>query len=266
MRYEQKGRSILSLLKGKKILVAGVANHRSIAWGIAKACIDEGAQLALTYQNERLKANAEKLTKELGSVLLFPCDVTQDSEVQSLFEQIGAEWGQLDGIVHSIAFANKDDLKGGFHETSRAGFAMANDISAFSLVSLANHARPLMQERGGSIICMSYLGGERVFPSYNMMGVAKAALEMSARYLAADLGPNNIRVNIVSPGPIRTLAAAGIAGFGSILDYVAEKAPLRRNISQEEVGKVSAFLLSDWSSGVSGETIHVDAGYHIVGM
>ncbi len=256
----------MQLLEGKKILILGIANHRSIAWGIAQACINAGAQIAVTYQSERLKVNVEKVTKDLEGVTLLPCDVSKDEELEALFSHLKETWGHLDGLVHSIAFANRDDLKGGFTDTSRDGFALANDISAYSLVTLAKHARPLMQERGGSIICMSYLGGERVFKNYNMMGVAKAALEMSAKYLAADLGPHQIRVNIVSPGPIRTLAAAGVSGFASILDHVSETAPLRRNISQEEVGKVGVFLLSDLSSGVTAETIHVDAGFHAIGM
>ena len=256
----------VGMLDGKRILVTGVANHRSIAWVVAKVCAEAGAQIAITYQNERLKSNAEKVTKELEDVLLLPCDVTQESETEALFATLQEKWGQLDGLVHSIAFADREDLKGAFHETSRAGYSLANDISAYSLVTLAHHAKPLMETNGGSIICMSYLGGERVVPNYNMMGVAKSALEMSAKYLAADLGPDQIRVNIVSPGPIKTLAAAGVAGFGGMLDVVAQRSPLRRNISQEEVGKASAFLLSDWSTGITGETIHVDAGYHVMGM
>lgn len=253
------------LLQGKKILVTGVANHRSIAWAIAKFCAEQGAQIGLTYQNERLKSNVEKLVGDM-SADLFMCDVCDDAQMVDLFAEIKQKWGQIDGLVHSIAFANKEDLKGAFHETSREGFKLAHDISSYSLVTLANHAQPLMEASGGSIICMSYLGGERVFTNYNVMGVAKASLEMAARYLASELGQHQIRVNIVSPGPIRTLAAAGISGFSGILDHVANMAPLKRNISQEEVAKTSAFLLSDLSSGVTGETIHVDAGFHVMGM
>ncbi|MCB1051902.1 MAG: enoyl-ACP reductase [Acidobacteria bacterium] len=253
------------MLNGKKILVTGVANHRSIAWAIAKYCLDQGAQVCITYQNERLRSNAEKLVGDLP-ILLLPCDVSQEEEVSALFATLQKDWGSLDGLVHSIAFANKEDLKGAFHETSRAGFGLAHDVSSFSLVILSHYAKPLMEAHGGSIICMSYLGGERVFQNYNVMGVAKASLEMAAKYLASELGPNQIRVNIVSPGPIRTLAAAGIGGFSPILDHVVQTAPLRRNINQEEVAKASAFLLSDLASGITGETIHVDAGYHIMGM
>lgn len=252
------------LLKDKNILVTGVANHRSIAWAIAQFCLEQGARICLTYQNERLRSNAEKLVGDLP-VLLLPCDVAEDQEVEHLFARLKEQWGRLDGLVHSIAFANREELQGNFRETSRAGFGLAHDVSSYSLVCLSRHAAPLMQERG-SIICMSYLGGERVFPNYNIMGVAKASLEMAARYLAADLGPLGIRVNVVSPGPIRTLAAAGIAGLTGILDHVASVTPLRRNIDQKDVATASAFLLSDLASGITGETLHVDAGYHIMGM
>ncbi len=254
------------LLKDKKILVLGIANHRSIACAIARFCREQGAQLCLTYQSERLKRSVEKLSPDLGSPLLLPCDVTSEEQVVSLFAEIGKAWGSLDGLVHSIAFANQEDLKGAFVDTSRDGFLLAQEISSFSLTILAKYAKPLMSEMGGSIVCMTYLGGERVVQNYNVMGVAKASLDMSARYLASDLGPSGIRVNIVSPGPIRTLAAAGVSGFKSILDYVKERTPLKRNVTQEEVAQVSAFLLSDLSRAVTGETIHVDAGFHIVGM
>lgn len=253
------------LLKDKHILITGIANHRSIAYGIAKFCHEQGAKLCLTYQNERLQKNLKKLSAELGDPLLLQCDVTQEAEAESAFKSLGQHWERLDGVVHAIAFANQDDLKGDFVDTSMDGFLMAQNISAYSLTLLARLAKPLMHD-GGSIICMSYLGGERVVRNYNVMGVAKASLEMSARYLAADLGPQGIRVNIVSPGPIKTLAAAGIAGFKSILDAVAEGAPLRRNVSQDDVANVSGFLLSDMASAVTGETIHVDAGHHILGL
>lgn len=254
------------LLEGKKILILGAANHRSIAWGVAKACDEEGAEICLTYQSEKLKSKIEGLVGELSrKPLLIPCDVTDDEHVGSLFNTIKKQWGHLDGLVHSIAFAQRDDLDNGFAQTSREGFSLALDISAYSFVILARHAAALMSN-GGSMICMSYLGGERVFTNYNIMGVAKSALEMSARYLAADLGPKQIRVNVVSPGPLRTLAAAGIPGFTKILDEVAQTAPLKRNVLQEEVAKASVFLLSDYASGVSAETLHVDCGYHAMGM
>lgn len=254
------------LLKDKKIVVLGIANHRSIAFAIAKACVEQGAKLCVTYLNDRLLRSVEKLSDDLGKPLLFPCDVTFDDQVEALFAFLKEQWGTVDGMVHSLAFANQDDLKGEFVDTSREGFLLAHNISAYSLTQLAKHARPLMAENGGSIICMTYLGGERVVTNYNVMGVAKASLDMSAKYLAANLGPDNIRVNIVSPGPIRTLAAAGIAGFRGILDAVKEKNPLRRNVSQEDVANTSVYLLSDLASAVTGETIHVDCGYHILGM
>ncbi len=254
------------LLKDKKILVLGIANHRSIAYSIAKYCHEQGARIGITYQTERLKSNAEKLAANFQDPLVLPCDVTDENQVIGLFEQVREAWGGLDGMVHSIAFARQEDLKGAFADTSKDGFLLAHEISSFSLTLLARHAKPLMAENGGSIICMTYLGGERVVENYNVMGVAKASLDMSARYLAMDLGAHNIRVNIVSPGPIRTLAAAGISGFKTILDYVRERTPLKRNVNQEDVARVSAFLLSDLATAVTGETIHVDAGYHIVGM
>lgn len=254
------------MLKDKKIVVLGIANHRSIAYAIAKACVQQGAQLCVTYLNDRLKRSVEKLSDDLGDPLLLPCDVTSDEQVASLFTSLKEKWGRLDGMVHSLAFANQDDLKGEFVDTSRDGFLLAHNISAYSLTLLAKHARPLMAEHGGSMICMTYLGGERVVTNYNVMGVAKASLDMSAKYLAANLGPDNIRVNIVSPGPIKTLAAAGIGGFRSILDSVKEKNPLRRNVSQEDVANTSVFLLSDLAGAITGETIHVDCGYHILGM
>jgi enoyl-[acyl-carrier protein] reductase I len=254
------------LLKDKQILVCGIANHRSIAYSVAKFCHEQGARICMTYQNERLRKGAQKLADQLGDALLLQCDVTVESEVEALFASIKEEWGHLDGMVHSIAYANQEDLQGEFADTSRDGFLLAHEISAYSLTTLSRYARPLMAEHGGSIICMTYLGGERVVQNYNVMGVAKAALDMSAKYLASNLGPQGIRVNIVSPGPIKTLAAAGVSGFKGILDQVKERTPLRRNVTQEEVARVSAFLLSDLATAVTGETIHVDAGYHILGM
>lgn len=253
------------LLKDKRILVVGIANARSIAYGVAKACLAQGAKLCVTYLNDRMKKSLDKLVPELGDPLVLPCDVTDDAQVDALFASIKEEWGGLDGMVHSIAFADQQDLKGSFVETSREGFLLAQNISAYSLIQLSRGALPLMSE-GGSILCMSYLGGERVVHNYNVMGVAKASLEMTAKYLAADLGPSGVRVNIVSPGPIKTLAAAGIGGFRSILDTVKAVNPLRNNVSPEDVGGTSAFLLSDLAKMVTGETIHVDAGYHILGL
>lgn len=254
------------LLKGKKVLILGVANHRSIAWGVAQACDQEGAEICLTYQTDKLKGKLEQLCSKLKQKpLLIPCDVTDDDDVKHLFQVVKREWGYLDGLVHSVAYADKKDLGQPFSQTSRDGFKLALDISAYSFVILARYAAELMSE-GGSMLCMSYLGGERVFTNYNVMGVAKSALEMATRYLAADLGNHGIRVNIVSPGPIRTLAAAGIPGLSKILDEVAQTAPLKRNVSQEEVAKTSVFLLSDYSSAISAETIHVDCGYHAMGM
>ena len=254
------------LLKDKNILVLGIANHRSIAYAIAKFCFEQGARLCVTYLNDRLKRSVEKLSASLGDPILLPCDVTDENQVADLFTELGKKWDRIDGMVHSLAFANQEDLKGDFIETSRDGFLLAQNISSYSLTLLARHARPMMKEHGGSIICMTYIGGERVVQNYNVMGVAKASLDMSARYLASNLGPDGIRVNIVSPGPIKTLSAAGVSGLKAMLDSVAERNPLRRNVSQEDVAHVSAFLLSDFSKAVTGELIHVDAGYHIIGM
>jgi len=253
------------LLKDKNIVVLGIANHRSIAYAIARYCHDQGARLCITYLNERLEKNVRKLAADLGDPLILPCDVTSEEEIEALFASIGNAWDRIDGLVHSVAFASQDDLKVDYVDTSREGWLLAHNISSYSLTALARYAKPLMQE-GSSIICMSYLGGERVVQNYNVMGVAKASLEMSARYLASDLGPAGIRVNIVSPGPIKTLSAAGVSGLKAILDEVRERNPLRRNVSQEDVAKVSAFLLSDLSTAVTGEIIHVDAGFHIIGM
>ena len=253
------------LLKDKRILILGIANHRSIAAGIARACHEQGATLCLTYLNDKMKKGVEKVARDLGEPLLLPCDVTNDEQVADLFNHLKEAWGEIDGLVHSLAFADQTDLRGSFAETSRDGFLLAQNISAFSLVHLSKHALPLMKE-GSSVICMSYLGGERVVENYNVMGVAKASLEMSAKYLAATLGPDGVRVNIVSPGPIKTLAASGIGGFRSILDSVKAVNPLRRNVTPEDVGGTAVYLLRDLSRAVTGETIHVDAGYHVIGM
>lgn len=254
------------LLAGRTYVVMGVANKRSIAWGIARALHDAGARLIFTYQGERLKKNVEELaaTLEGNDSLLFPCDVTKDEEIASAFTAIKEEVGTIHGLAHCIAFAKTEELQGKFINTTRDGYHLAQDISAYSLVAVARAARPLMTE-GGSIVTMTYLGGERVVPNYNVMGVAKAALDAIVKYLANDLGPDNIRVNSISAGPIRTLAAKGVRDFNSILKTIEEKAPLRRTVTQEEVGKTALYLLSDLSSGVTGEMIHVDSGFNILG-
>jgi enoyl-[acyl-carrier protein] reductase I len=252
------------LLQGKTALIVGVANKRSIAWGIAEAFHREGARLAFNYQGERLKENVEGLASGLPGSVVFPCDVTKDSEIDDLFAKVQSTFGRLDILVHCVAFAKKEDLEGAFSTTSRDGFGMALDISAYSLTALAQRAAPLM-EGGGSIVALTYLGSERVVPKYNVMGVAKAALESSIRYLAYDLGSKNIRVNGISAGPINTLAARGIAGFTSILQHVRERSPLPRNTEPAEVGDTAVFLCSDMGRGVTGEVIYVDNGFHIMG-
>jgi enoyl-[acyl-carrier protein] reductase I len=252
------------LLQGRTALIVGVANKRSIAWGIAEAFHREGARLAFNYQGERLKENVEGLVAGLPGSIVFPCDVTKDAEIDALFASVKSAFGRLDILVHCVAFAKKEDLEGAFSTTSRDGFGMALDISAYSLTALAQRAAPLM-EGGGSIVALTYLGAERVVPKYNVMGVAKAALESSIRYLAYDLGRLNIRVNGISAGPINTLAARGIAGFTSILQHVREKSPLPRNTEPAEVGDTAVFLCSDMGRGVTGEVIYVDNGFHIMG-
>lgn len=252
-------------LQGRTVAVFGVANKRSIAWAIAQQMQQAGAQLAITYQNERLKQEADELIAALPNSQAFQCDVSRDEEIAQLFENLKARYGKLDGLVHSIAFANADDLKGDFVDTSRDGFRLALEISAYSLVALARAARPLMTD-GGSILTMTYYGAEKVVPKYNVMGVAKAALEACVRYLAYDLGKSNIRVNAISAGPIKTLAARGISGFGGMLKEQAERAPLKRNVDVNEVASTAVFLASDAGSGISGETIYVDCGYNIMGF
>jgi len=252
------------LLEGKTALIVGVANKRSIAWSIAESFHREGARLAFNYQGERLKENVEGLAATLPGSKVFPCDVTRDAEIDSLFAGVKQEFGRLDILVHCVAFAKKEDIEGSFLPTARDGFAMALDISAYSLTALAQRAAPLM-EGGGSIVALTYLGAERVMPKYNVMGVAKAALEASIRYLAYDLGKQNIRVNGISAGPINTLAARGISGFTSILQHVREKSPLARNTEPAEVGDAALFLCSNLGRGVTGEVLFVDNGYHIMG-
>lgn len=254
------------LLAGKNGLVFGIANHRSLAWAIARAAAQHGARVGLNYHAPRLLRRVQPLAETINAPLLAECDVQDDAALDAFFEQAAAVFdGRLDFVVHSLAFAERDDLLGRFKDTSRAGFALAHDVSAYSLAAVARRAAPLMSA-GGSIVTMTYYGAEKVVPNYNVMGVAKAALEASVRYLAADLGPDGIRVNAVSAGPIKTLAAAGIPGFRDMLKQVADKVPLRRNVTAEEVADPAVFLLSDLSRGVTGEVLHVDAGYHAIGV
>ena len=256
----------MSLLSGKLGIVFGVANKRSIAWAIAQAWHNAGAKLAFTYQGERLKDNVEELAGTFGSdVLLLPCDVTRDDEIANVFQKVGSEFGGLHLLLHSVAFAPKDALEGEFVNTSREAFRVAHDVSAYSLVALARAAAPLMKD-GGSIMAMTYYGAEKVVPHYNVMGVAKAALEASARYLAYDLGPNGIRVNCISAGPVNTLAARGIAGFTEMLKHYETRSPLKRNLVPEELGATGVFLASDGAAAITGQVIYVDCGYQIMGM
>lgn len=253
------------IFKDKKVAVFGVANERSIAWGIAEAMHKQGAQLAFSYAGEVLEKRVRPLAESVNSELVISCDVTQEDQMQSAFKTIADKWGSIDVLIHAIAFANREDLEGRFVDTTRAGFMTAMEISAYSFVALARAATPLMPN-GGSMLTLSYYGAEKVVPSYNVMGVAKAALEASVRYLAADLGPQNIRVNAISAGPIKTLAASGIKGFKSILHVVEERAPMRRNVTQGDVGNAALFLCSDLGAGVTGEVMHVDSGFNILGM
>lgn len=255
----------MKLLEGKKALIFGVANKRSIAWGIAQALHEQGAEIGLSYGIPQLEKRVMPLAQEINATFVEMCDVSSDAEIEATFHKAAEHFGQIDILVHSVAFAPSEELEGRFVNTTREGFRIALDISAYSLIALARAALPLMPS-GGNILCMTYYGAEKVVPHYNVMGVAKAALEASTRYLAAELGAQNIRVNAISAGPIKTLAAAGIAGFRKMLGYVEERAPLRRNIDQEEVGKTALWLCSDLSSGVTGEIVHVDAGYNILGM
>jgi enoyl-[acyl-carrier protein] reductase I len=256
------------LLEGKQGLILGVANRRSIAWAIAQAMAQAGAKLAFTYQGERVRDTVRELASSLGDEpLLLPCDVTRDEEIDDVFRQVDGHFGGLDILIHSLAFAAREDLEGRFVDTKRANFQLAMDISAYSLTACVQRAEPLMERRGGgAVLTMTYLGGERVVPNYNMMGVAKAALDASMRYLAAELGPKNIRVNAISAGPVRTLAARSIAGFTSMEEHMEQHAPLRRNIEAAEVGTAAAFLCSPAASAITGETLFVDAGYNIIGM
>ena len=252
-------------LEGKKGLIMGVANDRSIAWGISKAAHEAGAQLAFTYQGEALEKRVKPLAESVGSDIMIPCDVTDMASMDKAFAEIEAKWGKLDFVVHAIAFSDKNELDGMYVDTTRDNFLRTMDISVFSFTAVAQRAAKLMND-GGSLVTLTYYGAERVMPHYNVMGVAKAALEASVRYLAADLGPRNIRVNAISAGPIKTLAASGIGDFRYILKWNELNAPLRRNVTIEDVGRSGLFLLSDLGSGVTGEVLHVDSGYHTVGM
>ncbi len=256
---------MIDMLENKVGLIFGVANKRSIAWACADAAAKQGARLAFTYQGERLQENVEKLAGELTDSLVVPCDVTNQAEVDAAFAAVGDKYGRLDFVVHSIAFAPREALEGEFVTTTREAFTTALQISAFSLTQIALAAAPLMKD-GGSIVTMSYYGAEKVVQNYNVMGVAKAALEASTRYLAADLGKQNIRVNAISAGPINTLSARGVKNMSSLLGYVGEKSPLKRNVTAAEVGNTALFLVSDLSSGITGETIYVDCGYNIMGI
>jgi enoyl-[acyl-carrier protein] reductase I len=253
------------LMAGKRGLIMGVANDRSIAWGIARAVADQGAELAFTFQGEALEKRVRPLATSVGAKLVVPCDVATDESIDKAFAEIERSWGGLDFVVHAIAFSDKDELKGQYLATSRANFALTLDISCYSFTAVAQRATPLMK-KGGSLLTLSYFGAERVMPHYNVMGVAKAALEASVRYLAADLGEQNIRVNAISAGPIKTLAASGIGDFRYILKWNELNSPLKRNVTTEQVGGAGLYLLSELSAGVTGEVHHVDSGYHVVGM
>jgi enoyl-[acyl-carrier protein] reductase I len=254
-----------TLLKGKRGLIMGLANDKSIAWGIAKALASHGAELAFNYQGEALQKRVEPLAASLGSSMTFPCDVTDEESIDAMFAAITKQWGKLDFLVHAIAYSDKNELKGGYVDTSLGNFLSSMHISCYSFTALARRAYPLMTD-GGSMLTLTYLGAERHVPHYNVMGVAKAALEASVRYLAMDLGKHNIRVNAISAGPIKTLAASGIGDFRYILKWNELNAPIQRNVTIEEVGGSALYLLSDLGAGVTGEVLHVDNGYHIVGM
>lgn len=254
-----------SLMTGKRGLIMGVANDRSIAWGIASTLANHGASLAICYQNEILEKRVRPLAQSLEAELILPCDVASETSISQVVDAIGSKWGRIDFLVHAIAYSDKHELDGRYVTTSRANFLQTLDISCYSFTALCRQLEPLMSQ-GGSLLTMTYYGAERVMPHYNVMGVAKAALEASVRYLAADLGPQAIRVNAISAGPIKTLAASGISGFRYILQWNAHNAPLQRNVTLQEIGNSALYLLSDLGSGVSGEVLHVDCGYHTTGM
>jgi enoyl-[acyl-carrier protein] reductase I len=255
----------MGFLAGRRILVTGMLSNRSIAYGIARACSREGAELAFTYQGEGVRERVLELAAEFGTDRVYPCDVADDAQITAVFTELGKQWDGLDGMVHAIAFAPREALKGPFHESvSREAFRVAHDVSSYSLAALAKAAEPMMKGRRASIVTLSYLGAERAMPNYNVMGLAKASLEAGVRYLASSLGPHEVRVNAISAGPIKTLAAAGIGGFSKILHFVEKNAPLRRGVTTEEVGNTAAFLLSELASGITGEVIYVDAGFRSV--
>jgi enoyl-[acyl-carrier protein] reductase I len=255
----------MGFLADKKILITGILSNRSIAYGVAHACRREGANLAFTYVNDELKERVVRIAEEFGPVPVLPCDVTKDDDIDALFASLGREWGTLDGLLHAIAYAPREALSGDFVDaTTREAFAIAHDVSSYSLTALARGARPLMRGRDAALVTLSYLGAVRALPSYNAMGLAKASLEANVRYLAACLGPEGIRVNGISAGPIKTLAAAGIGGFSKIFRFVETNAPLRRNVTIEDVGNVAAFLLSDLARGVTGEITYVDSGFSTI--
>jgi enoyl-[acyl-carrier protein] reductase I len=257
----------MGFLADKKALIVGIAGSRSIAWGIAQAMKREGAELALTYQNEKLQSRVEKLASECDTDITLPCDVSSDEQIETLFTRLDDYWNHLDIIIHSVAFAPRDQLQGDYLESiTREGFHTAHDISSYSFAALAKAGRSMMHGRKAALLTLSYLGAERTIPNYNVMGVAKASLEANVRYMATALGPEGLRVNAISAGPIKTLAAAGIDNFSKFLTYSERNTPLRRNVTIDEVGNVAAFLCSDLASGVTGEIVYVDGGYHIIGM
>lgn len=257
----------MGFLSGKRALIVGIASHRSIAWGIAEALHREGAQLAFTYQNERLKDRVDDAAREFGSSIVLPCDVADDAQIRSVFEQLGQHWDGLDVLVHSVGFAPREALQGEFLENlTRENFGIAHDISSYSLAALAKAARPMMKGRNGSILTLTYLGAVRAMASYNVMGLAKASLEACVRFLAYNLGPEGTRVNAISAGPIKTLAASGVGNFRKMLEHVQQMTPLKRNVTIEDVGNAAAFLCSDLANGITGEITYVDAGYSTVAM
>lgn len=257
--------SATRLMEGKRGLVMGVANNRSIAWGIARACADQGAELAFTFQGEALRKRVVPLAQSVGSDIVLPCDVADMDSIDAVFAEIEKQWGKIDFLVHAIAYADKTELTGRYVDTSRENFAKSLDISCYSFTAIAQRAEKLMPD-GGSLVTLTYYGAEKVMPHYNVMGIAKAALEASVRYMAMDLGPKNIRVNAISAGPIKTLAASGIGDFRYILKWNEYNAPMRRTVTTDQVGNAGLYLLSDMGSGVTGEVHHVDSGYHVVGM
>jgi enoyl-[acyl-carrier protein] reductase I len=256
----------MGLVSGKKALVLGVANERSLAYAIARQLAAEGARLAVTYQGQQFKERVQRLTESMNDPLLVPCDVAHDADIDRLFERVGNEFETIDMLVHAIAYADKDDLVGPYYKVSRAGFLKALEIGAYSFTAVARGAVPLMEARGGAMLTLTYFGAEKVIMHYNVMAVTKAALEASVLYLASDLGSRNIRVNALSAGPIKTLSAKGVSDFNTMLAHARKKAPLQRNVSADEIGSAGLFLLSDLSAGITGEVLHVDCGYNIIGM